>query len=151
MIIKGSDLMLFKQDDAGAYKAMGAATNHTLNASREVLETSNKDTGIFGDNEAGKFTWSISVDAMLIFSDYSELMDSMLLGEKLRAAFAVAENADSVGGKPESGWIIDKSQGYEGEVLITELTANAPDGDKATYTATLTGCGPLTKIKIEGA
>ncbi|WP_302821634.1 phage tail tube protein [Parabacteroides goldsteinii] len=146
-VVKGSDLMLFKkvgEGDSATYEAMGAATNHTLDASRELLETANKDTGIFGDNEAGKVTWSIGVEAMMVMSDYDGLMEAFLSGTKLMAAFAIASNADSVDGKPAGGWKIG-NDGYEGEVLITALNAAAPYNDKATYTATLTGCGPLKK------
>lgn len=146
-VIKGSDLMLFKKTGTGdqaKYEAMGAATSHSLNCSREVLETANKDTGIFGDNEAGKVTWSIVVEAMMVMADYDGLMESFLEGTKLMAAFALASNANSVDGKPAGGWQISES-GYEGEVLITALDATAPYNDKATYTATLTGCGPLKK------
>lgn len=146
-VIKGNDLMLFKKEvdgDNSSWAAWGAATNHTLDCSREVLETANKDTGIFGDNEAGKVTWSIGVEAMMIMTDFDEMMAAFLAGEKLMAAFALASNADSVDGKPAEGWEISAS-GYEGEVLITSLSANAPYNDKATYSATLTGCGPLKK------
>lgn len=146
-VVKGSDLMLFKRNGSTGsyvYKALGAATNHTLNVSREVLETANKDTGIFGDNEAGRVTWSLTSENMMIEADYDELMDALLAGEKLFVAFAIAANADSVTGKPEAGWKI-AGGGYEGEVLLTQLDANAPYEDKATYTATFTGCGPLTK------
>lgn len=146
-VVKGSDLMLFKRsgsEGSYTYKALGAATNHTMNVSREVLETANKDTGIFGDNEAGKVSWSITSENMMIISDYDELMDALLAGEKLFAAFAIASNADSIDGKPASGWVISDG-GYEGEVLLTQLDSNAPFNETATYTATFTGCGPLKK------
>lgn len=146
-IVKGSDLMLFERSGESPnfkYASLGAATNHTLTVSREVIETSNKDTGIFGDSEAGKVNWSTTSENMMIEDDYDKLMDAMLAGKKLIVAFSIASNADSIGGKPEGGWTISDG-GYEGEVLLTQLDANAPDGDKATYTATFTGCGPLKK------
>lgn len=146
-VVKGSDLMLFKRTgESGSYtyKALGAATNHTLNTSREVLETANKDTGIFGDNEPGRVTWTLDSENMMIESDYDELMDALLAGEKLYVAFSLAANANSVDGKPKDGWTISDG-GYEGEVLLTALNANAPYNETATYTATFTGCGPLKK------
>ena len=146
--IKGNDLMLFQQIES-AWKALGAATNHTLNASREILETANKDTGIFGDNEAGKVTWSLETENMYVIEDYNALMDAFLAGEKLKVSFAIASNADSVDGKPAEGWTRG-NDGYEGEVIITTLNANAPYNETATYTATFTGCGPLKKITPAG-
>lgn len=80
-IVKGNDLMLFKKDvttpDSPVYKALGAATNHTLSMTREVLETSNKDTGIYGESEAGRMTWSITTENMMIEVDFDELVDLM--------------------------------------------------------------------------
>lgn len=146
-VVKGSDLMLFKRsgnEGSYTYKSLGAATNHTLTASVEVIETSNKDTGIFGDSEAGKVSWSMTSENMMIETDYDELMDALLAREKLFVAFSIAKNANSIEGKPEGGWAISDG-GYEGEVLLTQLDSNAPDNDKATYTATFTGCGPLKK------
>ena len=146
-IVKGSDLMLFKRSGSEGtyvYKALGAATNHSLSVSREVLETANKDTGIFGNSEAGRVTWTLTSENMMLEADYDELMDALLKGEKLFVAFAIASNANSIKGKPVDGWSISEG-GYEGEVLLTQLDANAPYEDKATYTATFTGCGPLTK------
>lgn len=146
-IIKGNDLMIFKREGSEpsgpfTYKALGAATNHTLSISREVLTTSNKDTGIFGDNESGIVSWSITTENMMIMADYKILFDAMMKGEKFVVAFSIASNANSETGKPEGGWTISEG-GYEGEVLITQLDLNAPNGDKATYSATMTGCGPI--------
>lgn len=147
-IVKGNDLMLFKKDvtapDSPVYKALGAATNHTLSMTREVLETSNKDTGIYGESEAGRMTWSITTENMMIEVDFDELVDLMQKGEKIVVAFAIAKNANAIGGKPEGGWVIGEG-GYEGEVLITQIDANAPANDKATYTCTMTGSGPIRK------
>lgn len=148
MIISGRELMLFKRSGESpsyTWTAMGSATNHTLNCSREQLDISSKDTGIYGDSLAGIISWSIGVESLMEMTDFDSLMDAFLAGEKLYCAFAVASNANAITGKPSGGWTIAEESGYEGECLITELSANTPHNDKATYTATLTGCGPLTK------
>lgn len=152
MIIQGRELMLFKrsgEDPSYTWTAMGSATNHTLNASRETIDISSKDTGIFGDSLTGVMSWSISVESLMEMADYESLMDAFLAGEKLYVAFAIASNANAVTGKPSGGWTIQENSGYEGEVIITQLDASTPHNDKATYTATLTGCGPLQKRNKE--
>lgn len=140
--------MLFKKDQS-SYKALGAATTHTLNLSREELDISNKDTGEYGDTELGQITWDIQVDSMMVTEDYESLVDAFLAGEVLDVAFAITAEAGDVGGKPEGGWTIGQG-GYEGQVVITSITANAAHNDKATYNATLKGKGPLNKRRGVG-
>ena len=139
--------MLFRRTGSSpsyTYEALGAATTHTMNLSREELDTSNKDTGEFGDTELGQISWDIQADSMMIEEDYDSLVDSFLSGEVLHVAFAITAEAGNKTGKPEDGWTIGAG-GYEGDVCITSITANAAHNDKATYSATFKGKGPLTK------
>lgn len=142
-VVRGRDLMLFKKVSEN-YVALGAATTHTMNLSREELDISNKDTGEYGDTELGQISWDIQADSMMIEADYDSLVDAFLSGEVLHVAFAVTAEAGSKTGKPSAGWTIG-SGGYEGDVCITSITANAAHNDKATYSATFKGKGPLLK------
>lgn len=148
-IIKGKDLMIF-QKKGDVYKALAAATSHTLSTSMETMESSSKDSGKWGDVEAGRLAWEMGTENLFVQVDYDALFDAMVQGEKLTVAFEIASNANSDTGVPGSGWTIG-SGGYEGEVLITALNANAPNGENATYTATFKGCGPLTRRSAPSA
>lgn len=141
--IKGKDLMVFQKKGA-SYTALAAATNHTLSISASVMESSSKDSGKWGDSEAGRIEWEMSTENLFVQVDFDTLFDAMVAGEKLDVAFEIASNANSDTGKPDGGWAIGPG-GYEGQVLITALNANAPNGENATYTATFKGCGPLIK------
>lgn len=143
MVIQGRELMLFKKE-VETYKALGSATNHTLNVSREQVDVSSKDTGMYNDKIPGIVSWSIGIESLYVTEDFDALMDSLLAGEEIEAAFSLASNANAVTGKPKEGWTIDKG-GYEGKCVITDLQVNTPHNDKATYTATLTGKGPIKK------
>ena len=44
--------------------------------------------------------------------------------------------------RPADGWTA--GGGYTGKVVITSITANAPDNDNATYSVTLEGTGALS-------
>ena len=46
---------------------------------------------------------------------------------------------------PEGGWLPATTGTYSGNVIITALEANAPNGDNATFTASFEGVGALTK------
>lgn len=144
-VVKGKDLMLF-QKIAEAYKALASATNHTLSISATIMESSSKDSGKWGDSEAGRMEWEIGTENLFVQADFDTLFAAMVAGEKLTVAFEIALNANSDTGKPQEGWAIGPG-GYEGQVLITALNANAPNGENATYTTTLKGCGPLSKRK----
>lgn len=145
-VIKGKDLMVF-QKNAEKYEALAAATNHTLSISAGVMEASSKDSGKWGDSEAGRMEWETSTENLYVAEEFDKLFDAMVAGKKLDIAFEIASNANSDTGKPDAGWTIGPG-GYEGKVLITALNANAPNGDNASYTATFKGCGPLSKRKV---
>lgn len=142
-MIKGKDLMVFKKE-GDKYTAWALATSHTLSMSASPIESSSKDSGKWGDSEAGRMEWEIGTENLFVQADFDQLFDAMIAGDKLVIAFELAKNANSDTGKPAEGWLIGEG-GYEGEVLITALNANAPNGENATYTATFKGCGPLTR------
>lgn len=144
-VIKGKDLMIFKKT-AEVYTALAAATSHTLSVSSALMESSSKDSGKWGDSEAGRLEWEAGTENLFVQADFDTLFDAMVTGEKLDIAFDIASNADSDTGKPTGGWTIGPG-GYEGQVLITALNANTPNGENATYSATFKGCGPLNKRK----
>lgn len=144
-VVKGKDLMIFKKDGA-AYKDLAAATNHTLSISMSPMESSSKDSGKWGDSEAGRMEWEAGTENLYVANEFDTLFEAMVAGEKIEVALEVAKNASSDTGKPDGGWIIGPG-GYEGKALITALNANAQNGENATYSATFKGCGPLVPRK----
>ena len=146
-VVKGRDLMLFKRSgDSPSYqwKAFGAALTHTLNVTTEELDISNKDTGEWGDTEAGLISWDLQCNSMMIEADYDELLQSQLDKEVFHIAFAQKSTPGDPGAAPEGGWQIGTG-GWEGDVMITSITATAAHNDKATYDITFKGKGPLSK------
>lgn len=147
--ILGSDLMVFKSEGEGAgasYKAFANATTCSLNLTAGALETSSKDSGKWTDKKAGKLSWSLSSENLYTSEDFKALVDAWIKREKLLVAFDIATNADNDSGLPANGWTIGTT-GYEGNVIITSLTANAPDGENATYSVTFEGTGELKPRK----
>ena len=68
-VVKGRDLMLFKASGSSpdyTWAAFGAALTHTLNVNTEELDVSNKDTGEWGDSEAGLITWDLHFISRLL-------------------------------------------------------------------------------------
>jgi phage major tail protein 2 len=158
-VIKGGDLMLFLESGTGSTatkKSIAFATNHTLNISADTKETSSKDSGgVWQTSEVGILSWTASsenlyADAGAGFG-YDELFDMMLARKAIKVVFGIeGDSANLNEGKlaqvPTAGWKPKANKGYEGSVIITGLSKNAPNGDNATFTVDFTGVGELKKL-----
>ncbi len=144
-IVKGSDLMLFYNSKSLAY-----ATNHQLSLSGETKDISSKDHGDWTAKTMGKLSWSITSDNLFTDTDYSAMVDLWIAKDPITVVFAVKGNTDSDNGDgtvvPVTGWTPKAANGYTGKVIITGITANAPDNENATYSITLEGVGALSKV-----
>ena len=144
-VIKGDQLMLF--DSTG--KALAYATSHTLTLTGNPVDISSKDHGFWGASEVGSLTWEITTENLYTDDDYDKLFDMMITAQPVTIAFAKASNYDknglvATGGTVES-WEQDQQNYRSGKAVITSLTLNANTGENATYSATFTGNGALTK------
>ena len=143
--IRGNELMLFFGGKSIAY-----ATNHTLEITGETSDTSNKDEGggDWASQEVNLLSWSASTENLYSVDgqgdNYEDLFDIMVAKTPVTAVFAKkSETGTSV---PTGGWTPTANTGYTGQVVITSLTLNAPNGDYATFTAQFQGVGALTKV-----
>ncbi len=145
-IIKGRDLMLFNSSgNSYAY-----ATNHTLTITAETTDISSKDHGIWGASEISKYTWEITSENLFTSDEYDSLFSTMLAGDAITVRFGLkTDQADLsknvADGDPNLTHWTSQSTYYEGKVIITSLTANANNGENATYSVTLTGTGSIKK------
>lgn len=145
-VINGGDLMLF----IGG-KSIAFATSHKLSISVETVETTSKDSGgKWVTKAARKISWNCSTENLYSNDgeglNFSDLFDKLVAREPIEAVFCLeqdyATKADEV---PEGGWLPSTTGTYTGQVIITSLEANAPNGDNATFTASFEGVGALTK------
>lgn len=144
-IIKGRDLMLF--DSEG--KSLAFATNHTLTITAETTDISSKDHGIWGATEVSKYTWEIQSENLYTEAGYANMFDKMLAGDSMTVKFGLKQTPT-----PPDATVADSSLAnwtagthyYTGDALITSLTANANNGDNATYSVTLTGVSQIKKM-----
>ena len=139
--VLGKDFMLF----VGG-KALALATSCKLSISAETIDTQSKDSGIWTEKDIKKLSWNGSSENLFSADDkvngYDVLLDLMLKRKPIEAKFCIPANADS-DEVPSSGWTLPAAS-YSGNVLITNLELNAPDGDKATFSATFEGTGKLS-------
>ena len=144
-ILKGDALMLFMGGNALAY-----ARNNTLTITGNTIDISSKDHGYWGASEVGNLTWEVQTENLYTEDNYDDLYDAMVAKTPVDIVFAQANNYNenglkAVGGSVDS-WTASTTSGRKGKAVITSLTINANTGENATYSATFTGSGPLTKV-----
>lgn len=152
-IIKGNELMVFMND-----KPIAFSTSHTFNLTGNTVDVASKDHGIFGASEIGSITWEITCEALYVDEEngiqaYDTLCDAMLNREPITVVFGKAGNYDENGlvrgGNLDTNapteWEADTTY-RTGNAVITSLNLNANTGENATYSATFTGSGAITKV-----
>lgn len=150
-VTKGGDLMLF----VGG-KSIAFATNHTLSISADTKETSTKDSGgLWQTSEVGMMSWSCSSENLIgnpmAGIGYDELFDMMVARKPITGVFALEGNSTDyaegkLGAAPTTGWTAKSGDGYTGQMVITSLEKNAPNGENATLKVDFTGVGELKKV-----
>lgn len=148
-IVKGDELMLFKEGKSLAY-----ATSHTLSITGNTIDISSKDHGYWGASEIGNITWEITSENLYVDSEFDGLFTAMVAKTPITVTFGHPDNYNANGlGDSSANWIPDASVGakyYQGPAIITSLQANANTGENATYSITLTGNGALEQKVVAG-
>lgn len=145
-IIQGRDLMLFDNDG----HSYAYATNHTLTMTAETTDISSKDHGIWGASEVSKYTWEITSENLYTVDAYDEMFDAMIAATPITVRFGLKTEQVDMSKNVADGdlalpYWTSQSSYYEGKVIITSLTANANNGENATFSVTLTGTGSIKK------
>ena len=158
-IVKGQELMLFMDG-----KSIAFATSHSLTVTGNTTDISSKDHGFFAASSLTSITWEISSENLytdgaydklfnamvnerepveVVFGHYSDVKSLALNGcANIEEIYAINGIADS----DNESWTAPTgatSVYYTGKAYITSLTANASNGDNATYSVTLSGVGKL--------
>lgn len=140
--VLGKDMMLFVEA-----KALALATSCKLGLSAETIDTQSKDSGIWTEKDIKKLSWNASSEN--VFSadadanSYDKLFALFIAHKPVILKFGIVGNPD-VNEMPAAGWTLANGA-YTGKAVITLLEANAPDGDKATFSISFEGTGALTK------
>lgn len=135
--------MLFIEQKSVAY-----ATSHTVTYGTSTSDISSKDHGKLRASEVTQLTWEISADHLYVKEEVDILLEKWKAGALVNVAWGL-KNEDGSTGTPASGEITNwtPKTGYKaGKALITSLTENAPNGEKATYSVTFTGVGDFSIV-----
>lgn len=144
--------MLFQNN-----KSIAFATSHTLSITGNTTDISSKDHGFFTASALTSITWEISAENLYTdtaFNDYFNAMVNtrqpiqVIFGhyadDSSLAISGIVGDSDSDG---QESWTAPTSGVYySGDAYITSLTANAANGDNATFSVTLSGIGKLKQV-----
>lgn len=147
-LIKGADLMLFIKVGS-KYKSIGYATSHSLSLNSEVQEISSKDH----EGKSSVITavsGSLSTNNLYTSESYEELLDLMLNKEKLTVAFTLKKEDNSKLPSEDDAlnlvhWT-PNAKGLKCDVIIESLTANASNGEVATFEANFKIVSKIQKV-----
>lgn len=133
-------------------KSIAYATSHTLSISGDTQDTSNKDEGggSWASSEVSILNWSATSDNLYSTdgegNNFEDLFDIMIAKTPVQAVFCLKSQMNLTD-VPTGGWSTS-TPNYTGNVVITSLEVNAPNGEYATFTAQFTGVGALEKKTV---
>jgi len=135
--IKGIDFMI--EFNLGSktdpdYIKIGGQQGATLNRSKELIETTSKDSSGWREQMSGVKEWGIEADGLLIVNDrgYCALENSFINDTKLMIQMMTPSGLK-----------------YKGEVIVTDFPIEAGFEDMSTYGITFEGCGALEVVMDE--
>lgn len=157
MTLNGSDLMLFITKDS-KLQSVAYATSHSLEVNADTKDVSTKDNGAgrWQNYEIGMQSWTVSSDNLMSDSaenglSFNDLYDIFLKREPVEVAFALQSNFTDLTTKldeewqaPSTGWTPSDNR-YHGKAIITSISLTATNGEKASFSCSMQGCGNLMK------
>ena len=148
-IIKGSDLMIFKDGVSIAH-----ASSHNLSITPEISKINSKDAGLWGMSEVTGISWTLSAEHLYVKSAFEQMFNlAVTSGEKFEVYFGLKSgykgsdsyNANATVNVTDDGnWTPDSTANLlHGYVLISSLSVSAAAGENATFSVEMQGAGAL--------
>jgi TP901-1 family phage major tail protein len=141
-VLNGTDLILMVDTGSGNVP-VAHATSHSISLEVETRDISSKSSGVWADAEAGRISWSGSVDGLVSYDaafGYAELFDLVVARTKVKVVSAIFDGN-------ETDKVKDDTYVVFGDVILTSLEKTSPDNDNVTFSLSFTGAGALTKEK----
>ena len=139
MTVSGNDLVV-KFGDSGLEELIACSTSCTLDLAQATIEATCKDAGQWASAIVGEKSWSVTTDALYQANDadgtggFVDLSTLIIDGpNKTSVVFGGVNSGENI---------------WTGEAIMTACSLTGAANDKATYTATFTGVGPLVASQI---
>lgn len=140
-LILGDDMYLYV---TSGDTPVAFATSCSVQIDGETIDTSNKMSGRWNSNLAGKNGYTISTDALYTQAEglysFDALMEKMVEGGKLEWKIGKCVDRETFALDAEKPY-------YSGEGFVTSLSLNAGNNEVANCSITITGSGEITLNK----
>lgn len=152
-LVLGEEMYLYIKDNT-TDTPIAFATSCSLQIDGETIDTSNKFSGRWNSNLAGKNSYSISSDALFTQAtglySFDALMAKMISsGDAAKVEWTIGAAKDYAGTKEgntthEPDYDLDTERPYyTGTGYITSLSLNAGNNEVANCSITITGSGAI--------
>jgi len=137
-------------------KSIALATSHQLTITANTVDTTTKDdVALWQKAEIGTMTWQLTSDNVCSHGtdghDTEAIMTAFTAGTAVTVIFGLVQPIDAA--VPTGGFTVNSTAAdkiaYTGSALLTSVTLNAPNGERATMSITLTGTGALTAVAAQ--
>jgi len=136
-ILNGTNINIYiDEDNTGTLVPIANATSGNISINQSLRDASNKDDAPWAVNLEGQLDWSVSVEALMKFSDSNYDVREIYSILENRGAVMVAFSTEEVG-----------DTFYRGFARVASLSMDAPLEDNATISAELTGSGALSQLQ----
>ena len=134
-ITNGTLIAIYK-DVAGTLTKIANATSNDFSITKDMIETTNKDSGGAKEYIAGEYGYTMSVEGMFEEDasvgagiSWKEIITDLLAGTSVTIVMTSNVSGDLK---------------LSGSAFFNELNLTAPQNDVATFTASIQGTGALT-------
>tara|TARA_R100000781_G_scaffold78040_1_gene48377 strand:- start:1570 stop:2004 length:435 start_codon:yes stop_codon:yes gene_type:complete len=128
----------------GVYAAgtkIAYATSASISMNHNLRDTSTKDSGGWRDQLEGQRDWEVSVEGMMIFVDGSGgAIAGLTMNELYSTYIATRTEFELKFSTEETGDIK-----WSGNAFMTSLSADTPNEDSSTWSASFSGTGTLAQ------
>lgn len=137
-VINGTMFAVYAAGTRVAY-----ATSASISMNHNLRDTSTKDSAGWREQMEGQRDWEVSVEGMLIFTDAGGAIAGLTMDElystyiATRTVFTIMFSTEVTG---DLRWT--------GQAWMTSLSADAPNEDSSTWSASFSGTGALTQEAV---
>jgi predicted secreted protein len=119
------------------------ATSASISMNHNLRDTSTKDSAGWRDQMEGQRDWEVSVEGMLIFVESGGAITGLTMDELYSSYIATRTEFTLMFSTEVSG---DKR--WTGQAWMTSLSADTPNEDSSTWSASFSGTGALTQEAV---
>ena len=131
----------------GVYAAgtkIAYATSASISMNHNLRDTSTKDSAGWREQLEGQRDWEVSVEGMLLFVDSSGGAIAGLTMNELFTSYIATRTEVTVKFSTEITGDVE----WSGQAFLTSLSADTPNEDSSTWSASFSGSGALTQAAV---